>query len=104
MTPYIAEFINTLTNSGYGTYRRFQRHDGIALIPCIVYLGIRGIMNSRHSGNDSVIVLCYALLIFLGVGSAAYHTNIKYETQMGEPGSCHTTTCLIACKLMTYNS
>lgn len=64
MTPYVAEFVNTLTNLGY------------------IYLGVRGIKNSRRGGNDSVVNLCYSMLVFLGAGSAAYHLNIKHETQM----------------------
>jgi hypothetical protein len=41
----------------------------------IVYLGVKGILNTKRNGNDSVIVL--------GVGSATYHTNIKYWAQIG---------------------
>jgi dihydroceramidase len=49
----------------------------------IVYLGVKGILNTKRNGNDSVIVLGYALLAFVGVGSATYHTNIKYWAQIG---------------------
>jgi dihydroceramidase len=49
----------------------------------IVYLGVKGIANTKRNGNDGVIVLGYALLAFVGVGSATYHTNIKYWAQIG---------------------
>jgi hypothetical protein len=49
----------------------------------IVYLGIKGIVNTKRNGNDSAIVLSYALLAFVGVGSATYHTSIKYWAQIG---------------------
>ena len=81
MTPYIAEFINTLTNLGYSTNPSPPPQD-TALISIAVYFGVRGIKNSRKGGNDSVVNLCYSMLVFLGIGSAAYHLNIKHETQM----------------------
>jgi dihydroceramidase len=47
-----------------------------------VYLGIKGIANTKRNGEDKVILLSYVLLAFVGVGSAAYHTNIKYWAQI----------------------
>lgn len=55
-----------------------------AVTPLAVSLGIRGIQNNRRNGNDQVVNLCYAALIFVGVGSAAYHMNLKYFTQMSK--------------------
>jgi dihydroceramidase len=81
MTPYVAEFVNTVTNLGYSTNPSTPPQD-TALISIAVYLGVRGIKNSRKGGNDSVVNLCYSMLVFLGGGSAAYHLNIKHETQM----------------------
>jgi hypothetical protein len=58
-----------------------SRFQFFANIPAVL-LGIRGIRNNRRNGNDQVVDLCYATLIFVGVGSAAYHLNLKYVTQM----------------------
>ncbi|EKD12772.1 uncharacterized protein L3040_006925 [Drepanopeziza brunnea f. sp. 'multigermtubi'] len=69
ITPYIAEFISVLTNVGY------------------ISLGIRGIRNNHRNSNDQVVNLCYGNLIFVGVGSALYHMNLKYFTQMIDEAS-----------------
>jgi dihydroceramidase len=47
------------------------------------YLGIEGIANTKRNRNDGVILLSSALRAFLGVSSAAYHTNKKYWAQIG---------------------
>jgi dihydroceramidase len=50
---------------------------------------MKGIANTKRNGNDKVILFSYALLASVGVGSAAYHTNIKYWAQisMSTPSS-----------------
>ncbi|KAE9367767.1 hypothetical protein N431DRAFT_416611 [Stipitochalara longipes BDJ] len=82
VTSYIVEFINTTSN----------------LMRWIVYLGIKGILNTKRNSNDSVIVLSHALLAFVGVGSATYHTNVKYWAQIGTlpPHSIKETSMLYA--------
>ncbi|KAG4442512.1 hypothetical protein IFR05_002012 [Cadophora sp. M221] len=68
-TTYVVQFINTVTCAMY------------------VYLGIRGIANTRRHGKDSVIILGHAMLIAVGLGSVAYHSTIKYTGQMLDEAS-----------------
>jgi hypothetical protein len=86
MTSYVAEFINTGSNLilqqvsslPVDSYFRYL----MRLVT--VYLGIRGITDTKRHGNgrDKVTIRCYAMLALVGVGSVAYHTNIKYWAQI----------------------
>jgi dihydroceramidase len=49
-----------------------------------VYLAWRGIGNTKRNGGEKVIVLCYAMLGFVGPASMAYHISIKYTGQMSK--------------------
>ncbi|KAH7416877.1 ceramidase [Cadophora sp. MPI-SDFR-AT-0126] len=68
-SSYIVQFISTVTCAAY------------------VYLGARGIANTRRHGKDSVIILGHAMLIAVGLGSVAYHATIKYTGQMLDEAS-----------------
>ena len=78
--------MNTFTNLMYSTQTRTS-------LCCRlsdngkVYLGMRGMINTRRHGKDKVIILSYALLGGVGIGSAAYHTSIKYNAQISAPAS-----------------
>ncbi|KAH7348731.1 ceramidase [Rhexocercosporidium sp. MPI-PUGE-AT-0058] len=52
-----------------------------------VYLGARGIANTRRHGKDNVIIMGHAMLIAVGLGSVAYHSTIKYTGQMLDEAS-----------------
>ncbi|KAF8251487.1 alkaline phytoceramidase, partial [Wilcoxina mikolae CBS 423.85] len=62
MTPYIAEFINTISNLLY------------------IYLAGHGMMHS--AAEDPVVMWSYGLLGVVGMGSFMFHASLKYSTQM----------------------
>ncbi|KAH6712060.1 ceramidase [Leptodontidium sp. MPI-SDFR-AT-0119] len=85
-TTYIVQFINTVTCAMYGTDYLIPRVS--SKLSCRkVYLGARGIANTRRHGKDSVIILGHAMLIAVGLGSVAYHSTIKYTGQMLDEAS-----------------
>ncbi|RWS21284.1 alkaline ceramidase 3-like protein, partial [Leptotrombidium deliense] len=63
-TFYIAEFWNTLSNlfmivpPAFSCFRSFK------------------------TGNDTRLLLCYALLTLVGIGSWLFHMTLKYEMQL----------------------
>ena len=63
-TPYIAEFVNTLTN-----------------IPVII-LGLYGAAVSFLNGVNRRYVLCYLGLSLIGVGSTGFHASLRWEWQL----------------------
>ncbi|KAI5844667.1 ceramidase [Morchella snyderi] len=65
ITPYIAEFINTLTNVLY------------------VYLAAYGLVKALREDKDSLFVLTYAIYAGVGIGSVLFHATLKYTMQMG---------------------
>ncbi|KAI5783985.1 ceramidase [Pyronema domesticum] len=62
VTPYIAEFINTLSNFLY------------------IVLAAYGI--SKSPSRDKVVLWSYGLMGFVGVGSTLFHGSLKFSTQM----------------------
>ncbi|KAH7009338.1 phytoceramidase, alkaline, isoform CRA_d, partial [Macrophomina phaseolina] len=65
VTPYIAEFINTITNAAYVTY---------------AYHGIRRL---RGRPDAALLSLPYVGLAAVGICSAAFHATVTYSGQMG---------------------
>ncbi|XMA20002.1 hypothetical protein WAI453_012793 [Rhynchosporium graminicola] len=68
-TNYIVQFISILTCAAY------------------VYLGVRGIANTRRHSKDNVIIMGHYMLIAVGLGFVAYHATIKYTGQMLDEAS-----------------
>ncbi|KAI5783568.1 ceramidase [Geopyxis carbonaria] len=64
MTPYIAEFINTISNVSY------------------LWLAWHGYRQCCRNGGNNTIKLGYALLAFVGIGSIVFHATLKYECQL----------------------
>ncbi|EAT85471.2 hypothetical protein SNOG_06820 [Parastagonospora nodorum SN15] len=69
ITPYIGEFINTLTNITYVIY------------------GTRGLLRTCRANNTSLLsplTFPYWGLIGVGLLSALFHATLKFHTQMGD--------------------
>ncbi|KAH7095911.1 ceramidase [Paraphoma chrysanthemicola] len=69
ITPYIGEFINTLTNINYVIY-------GLH--------GLRRVRPQKSGGLFSTLAFPYWGLIFVGLLSAWFHATLKYHSQMGD--------------------
>ncbi|KAJ4367522.1 hypothetical protein N0V83_007105 [Neocucurbitaria cava] len=69
ITPYIAEFINTLTNA---TYIIYGLH------------GLRRVRPKPDGGLLSTLAFPYWGLIGVGLLSGYYHATLKYHSQMGD--------------------
>jgi hypothetical protein len=63
-SPYIAEFVNTLTN-----------------LPSIL-LGIYGAWHTTQNGIPLRYGLCYLGLSLIGVGSFGFHASLRWEWQL----------------------
>jgi len=63
-SPYIAEFVNTLTN-----------------LPSIL-LGIYGVWHTTQNGIPLRYGLCYLGLSLIGVGSFGFHASLRWEWQL----------------------
>jgi len=63
-SPYIAEFVNTLTN-----------------LPTIL-LGIYGVWHTTQNGIPLRYGLCYLGLSLIGVGSFGFHASLRWEWQL----------------------
>ncbi|GME43488.1 alkaline phytoceramidase [Neofusicoccum parvum] len=66
VTPYIAEFVNTITNTSYVIY---------------AYYGIRRL---RGNPNAALLSLPYIGLAAVGILSAAFHATLTYAGQMSD--------------------
>lgn len=64
MTPYVAEFINTLTNFTY------------------VFCAFYGLSNGLRNKQDLIVLLTYTSLLGVGFGSIAAHGTLKYSCQV----------------------
>ena len=64
VSPYIAEFWNTLTN--------------LWMIVPPLY----GIWDARRQGHEPRVFACYAALLLIGVGSWMFHMTLIYEMQL----------------------
>lgn len=59
MTPYIAEFFNTVTNLIF------------------IHLGVMGIRDCVRYGAANIYILSYLGYIVVGLGSMAFHATLK---------------------------
>ncbi|KZF22886.1 alkaline phytoceramidase [Xylona heveae TC161] len=66
ISPYIAEFINTISNFSY-------------LV--LAWYGWRN--TSKHTG-DNAMLSSYAQLAFVGVGSTVFHATLKFSGQIAD--------------------
>lgn len=48
-----------------------------------MFLGLYGYLRTQKTTKDAAVLLCHALHVVVGLGSWAYHMNVKYITQMG---------------------
>jgi hypothetical protein len=59
ITPYCAEFVNTVTNVIF------------------IHLGIVGIRDCLRYGHDRVFIISYLGYIIVGLGSMLFHATLK---------------------------
>ncbi|KAF1915028.1 ceramidase [Ampelomyces quisqualis] len=69
ITPYIGEFMNTLTNTVYVIYGA---------------QGLRRVQTRKDGGLFSTLAFPYWGLIGVGLLSAWFHATLKYHSQMGD--------------------
>ncbi|KAF2866806.1 alkaline ceramidase family protein [Massariosphaeria phaeospora] len=89
ITPYIAEFVNTLTNL---TYVIYGAH------------GIRRVRHREDGGLFSTLAFPYWGLVGVGVLSAWFHITLKYHSQMGDDLSMFLAVGALLHQLTTFNS
>lgn len=66
-TPYVAEIVNTLTNSFF------------------VYLGAKGIYNTLKEGHEKIFLTTFCGYLLVGTGSIFFHMTLKCMTFLSEP-------------------
>lgn len=59
ITPYCAEFVNTVTNVIF------------------IHLGVMGIRDCLRYGHDRVFIISYLGYIIVGLGSMLFHATLK---------------------------
>ncbi|KUI66239.1 Alkaline ceramidase 3 [Cytospora mali] len=85
ITPYCAEFINTVTNLIF------------------IYLGIMGIRDCLRYGHDNVFIVSYLGYMIVGLGSMAFHATLKYSMQLADELPMIYTTCIMAFATFSYS-
>lgn len=58
-TPYVAEIVNTLTNSFF------------------MYLGVKGIYNTLKEGHEKIFLVTFCGYLLVGLGSIFFHMTLK---------------------------
>ncbi|KAE9964299.1 hypothetical protein BLS_005878 [Venturia inaequalis] len=76
-TPYVAEIVNTLTNSFF------------------VYLGAKGIYNTLKEGHEKIFLTTFCGYLLVGTGSIFFHMTLKYPWQLVDELSMIYTTCIM---------
>ncbi|CBX92641.1 similar to alkaline ceramidase [Plenodomus lingam JN3] len=89
ITPYIAEFVNTLTNATYVIYG--------------VY-GLLRVRTHKEGGYLSTLAFPYWGLIGVGVLSAYFHATLKYHSQMGDDLSMFLAAGAVLHQLLCFNA
>lgn len=85
VTPYIAEFFNTVTNLIF------------------IYLGVMGIRDCLRYGAAKIYILSYLGYIVVGLGSMAFHATLKYSMQLADELPMIYTTCIMAFATFSYS-
>ncbi|KAF2120484.1 alkaline ceramidase family protein [Lophiotrema nucula] len=88
ITPYIGEFINTLTNI---TYVIYGAH------------GLRRVQPRKDGGLFSTLAFPYWGLIGVGLLSGWYHSTLKYHSQMGDDLSMLLAAGSLLQQILTFN-
>lgn len=70
ITPYCAEFVNTVTNVIF------------------IHLGIMGIRDCLRYGHDRVFIISYLGYIIVGLGSMLFHATLKCASASGWSCTC----------------
>ncbi|KAL1965239.1 hypothetical protein VTN77DRAFT_5993 [Rasamsonia byssochlamydoides] len=86
VTAYVAEFINTLTNVGYG------------------YYGLCGLWNNWHRRPFADFNLQYLALLFVGIGSAAFHMTLQRAGQSADQISMFLGAAAVLHRVTTFNA
>ncbi|RAR07031.1 aldo keto reductase [Stemphylium lycopersici] len=111
ITPYIGEFVNTLTNMIYGSFQpslnQFTRtksrsHDAHVVIYGIH--GLRRVTSKPEGGLISTLAFPYWGLIGVGVLSAWFHATLKYHSQMGDDLSMFLAVGAVLHQLLCYQA
>ena len=76
-TIYSAEIVNSLTNLLF------------------VYLAARGVRNCLEHGHDTVFLVAFMGYGITGLGSMAFHSTLKYHTQLWDELAMIYSTCLV---------
>ncbi|CRG84888.1 Alkaline ceramidase 3 [Talaromyces islandicus] len=84
-TPYSAEIVNSLTNLLF------------------LWLGIKGVLNIRKHGHDSVFQVAFFGYLLVGLGSFLFHSTLKYPMQLVDELSMIYTTCLMCYASFSYS-
>ncbi|OKL60227.1 hypothetical protein UA08_04625 [Talaromyces atroroseus] len=84
-TPYSAEIVNSLTNVLF------------------LGLGVKGVLNVRKHGHDSVFLVAFLGYLLVGTGSFLFHSTLKYPMQLVDELSMIYTTCLMCYASFSYS-
>lgn len=85
ITPYCAELVNTLTNLIF------------------MYLGFKGIRNCILYGHPPVFIVAYIGYLFVGFGSMAFHSTLKYSMQLADELPMIYTTYIMTFATFSYS-
>lgn len=66
MTPYVAEIVNTFTNSFF------------------LYLGAKGIYNTLKEGHEKIFLVTFCGYLLVGTGSIFFHMTLKCTISLSE--------------------
>ncbi|PGH16698.1 hypothetical protein AJ79_01571 [Helicocarpus griseus UAMH5409] len=86
LTPYIAEFVNSLTNAGY------------------VYYAILGLRNNWGRRPFADFNLQYFALLFVGIGSASFHMTLKRAGQSADQISMFLAAAAVLHRVIVFNN
>lgn len=90
ITPYLGEFVNTLTNVVYGSFPFCDEEDSRAKKQhqrcAVIYgaYGLRRVRPHKDGGLWSTLAFPYWGLVGVGVLSMWFHATLKYHSQMGK--------------------
>jgi dihydroceramidase len=110
ITPYIGEFMNTLTNIIYGERTQYphnlirRRHTNTFSKVIYGTQGLRRVGPRPDGGLFSTLAFPYWALIGVGVLSAWFHATLKYHSQMGDDLSMFLAVGALLHQLLCYEA